>query len=207
MTVFAYPSVERPKDAEHVTLYYDTGHFAGWPFNHGFWAFSENELLVSFSRGPCSYETYYDMGHSVVDALGGEYVTLRSTDGGRSWPLDGLQSLGTRQAIEKPLFTERDYKPERPFDWNSPDFCLTAGFGIPPERRKEFGYIQVSHDRGAYLDSPLFDAGLWIFVGAGEARLSRATGWPGCCCLLPSVSAMVDPAADLWRFMPRLTRG
>ena len=31
----------------------------------------------------------------VVDGLDGEYVTLRSGDGGRTWPLEGLQVLGT----------------------------------------------------------------------------------------------------------------
>lgn len=154
MTVFAYPPAEQPSDVEHVTIYYDRGHFAGWPFNHGFWAFAEDELLVSFSRGPCSYEAAYDMGHSVVDALGGEYVVLRSTDGGRTWPRDGLQSLGSRQTIEKPLFTNPAYRPEKVFDWDSPDFCMTAGFGIPPERHKQVGYIQVSHDRGQTWDGP-----------------------------------------------------
>jgi hypothetical protein len=154
MTVFAYPAAELIKDAEHVTIYYDPSQFAGWPFNHGFWAFADDELLVSFSRGPCSYETPYDMGHSVVDALGGEYVVLRSTDGGHTWPLASLQSLGSRQTLEKPLFTHRAYNPEKAFDWQSPDFCLTAGFGIPPERHKNVGYIQVSHDRGRTWAGP-----------------------------------------------------
>ncbi|MEZ4659718.1 MAG: hypothetical protein R2911_19355 [Caldilineaceae bacterium] len=64
----------RPADAENITIYYNRNEFCGWPFNHGFWRFANDELLVSFSRGPCSYADAHDMGHSVVDALGGEYV-------------------------------------------------------------------------------------------------------------------------------------
>ena len=52
MPAMRYPSAIRPPDAEHITIYYDKAYFAGWPFNHGFKAFSEDELLVSFSRGP-----------------------------------------------------------------------------------------------------------------------------------------------------------
>ena len=154
MTSSRYPAAVKVKDAEHITIYYGKGEFAGWPFNHGFWAFPGNELLVSFSRGPCSYETSYDMSHGVVDALGGEYVVLRSTDGGHTWPVEGLQSLGSRQKIEKPLFANASRKPEKAFNWNSPDFCLTAGFGIPPRERAHIGYIQVSEDRGHTWQGP-----------------------------------------------------
>ena len=84
-----YPSAIAPKDAEHITVYYDSDYFAGWPFNHGFKAFTNDELLVSFSRGRCHYSARHDLGHDVVDARGGEYVTLRSTDGGEPGPATG----------------------------------------------------------------------------------------------------------------------
>jgi hypothetical protein len=145
----------RPKDLEHITIYYDATQFAAWPFNHGFWAFSEQELLIGFSRGACSYGSAYDMSHSVVDARGGEYVMLRSTDGGRSWPLHGMQSLGSRQAVEKPLFDQPGTRLTKAYDWASPDFCMTAGFGIPPQRNQNVGYIQVSADRGQTWEGPI----------------------------------------------------
>jgi hypothetical protein len=144
-----------PKDAEHMTIYYNRAEFAGWPFNHGFWAFSENELLISFSRGPCSYESKYDLGHSVVDALGGEYVSLRSTDGGYTWPLTGLQSLGSRQELERRLLGGfAAQTPPGAAEWSSPEFCLTAGFGIPPKNARHIGYIQFSRDRGRTWEGP-----------------------------------------------------
>lgn len=41
-----------------------------------------------------------------------------------------------------------------PVDWRSPDFCLTAGFGIPPGRAQHIGYIQFSGDRGHSWQGP-----------------------------------------------------
>jgi hypothetical protein len=150
-----YPAQESPEDAEHVVIYYDRDEFAGWPFNHGMWAFSEDELLISFSRGPCNYRSGYDLRHDVVDARGGEYVALRSTDGGRTWPLEGLQSLGSRLDIERDLVVDGDAAAlGDPIDWTSPDFCLTAGFGIPPSRAPHIGYVQYSGDRGHHWQGP-----------------------------------------------------
>ena len=143
-----------PADAEHITIYYDEGYFAAWPFNHGFKAFSESELLISFSRGPCHYASPFDLAHHVVDARGGEYVTLRSTDGGRTWLAESLQSLGSRQDIERPLHMNPEAAPSAPYDWSSPDFFMTAGFGIPPARNQDIGYLQYSRDRGHSWEGP-----------------------------------------------------
>lgn len=150
-----YPRPEQPKDAENIVVYYNAREFAGWPFNHGLWAFSDDELLVSFSRGPCNYGSPYELQHSVVDARGGEYVTLRSTDGGHTWPVEGLASLGSRLDLERDLVSDVDPTDVAPAaDWASPDFCMTAGFGIPPSRAMHVGYIQFSSDRGHTWHGP-----------------------------------------------------
>lgn len=150
-----YPHPERPRDAEQITIYYERNEFCGWPFNHGFWAFSEQELLISFSRGPCTYQNRYDLSHSVVDALGGEYVVLRSTDGGYTWPRESLRSLGSRLALERQVRANlAPAAPTTPIDWTSPDFCLTAGFGIPPKEARHLGYIQISRNRGHDWEGP-----------------------------------------------------
>lgn len=151
-TRFSRP--EPAKDIEHVVIYYDSGQFAGWPFNHGMWAFPGDEFLVGFSRGPCNYRTRYDLRHDVVDARGGEYVMLRSTDGGRTWPVTTLSSLGSRQDIERPLFDDGNAMNSAAYDWSAEDFCLTAGFGIPPKRAEDVGYIQLSSDRGQSWQGP-----------------------------------------------------
>ena len=157
---FSYPTPQHPPDAEHITIYYNRNEFAAWPFNHGFWSFSgtqkQDELVISFSRGPCSYQNKYDMSHSVVDALGGEYVALRSTDGGRTWPVDGLISLGSRLELERQLRANLAPRaPITPIGFTSPDLCLSAGFGIPPKDAKHVGYLQFSRDRGHTWEGPI----------------------------------------------------
>lgn len=149
-----YPPTRYPADAEHITIYYDRDYFAAWPFNHGFKAFTPNELLIGFSRGPCNYATRFDLKHDVVDARGGEYVMMRSTDSGRTWSPDNMMSLGSRQDIERPLHLNPDDAPSAPYDWASPDFFMTAGFGIPPQRNQSIGYIQYSRDRGHSWEGP-----------------------------------------------------
>lgn len=155
MAPISYPKPEQPRHLDQITIYYNRNEFCGWPFNHGFWAFDNNELLISFSRGPCTYQAPYDMGHSVVDALGGEYVTLRSTDGGQSWPVAGLHSLGTRLDFDRQLLGGfAAQAPGSPLAWTSPDFCMTAGFGIPPKSKQSVGYIQYARDRGHTWEGP-----------------------------------------------------
>ena len=145
----------RVRDAMHITIYYDPAQFAAWPFNHGFWAFPNGELLVGFSRGACGYQSLYDTDHDIVDALRGEYVTLRSTDGGRTWPRERLQVLGSRQSYDQKLLSGMaPAAPSTPFDFTSPDFCLTAGFGLPPKSAPHVAYLQYSRDRGQTWEGP-----------------------------------------------------
>ena len=141
-------------DARHITIYHDPRHFAGWPFNHGFKAFSENELLISFSRGPCDYSSSDAINHSTVDVRDGEYVAMRSLDCGMTWDHESLQSLGTRRGIEDFLLSQDATQPGAAADWSSPDYFMTAGFGIPPRSQQNLGYIQVSRDRGRTFDAP-----------------------------------------------------
>jgi hypothetical protein len=137
------------KDAEHITIFRDPAYFAGWPFNHGCWSFGDGEVLVGFCRGRTDYEAPYDVRHRVVDGQRGEYVVLRSSDGGHTWPVEGLQSLGTHADLERRLLGGgAPSVPDAAADWSAPDFCLTAGFGLPPEGAPDVGYIQFSRDRG-----------------------------------------------------------
>ena len=146
---------EPARDAEQVTVYYDAGRFAAWPFNHGLWRFPDGDLLVAFSRGATAYDSPAEVGHRTVDAERGEYVTLRSTDGGRTWPLESLRVLGTHAGLEAALRAAgAPAAPETPPDWTSPDFCLTAGFGIPPHSAQHLGYTQYSRDRGRTWEGP-----------------------------------------------------
>jgi hypothetical protein len=139
---------------EHVTISYDAKSFSGWPFSHGLWAFPDGEVLAGFTRGPCAYETPHDVQHWVVDPIS-EQVTMRSTDGGRTWPTESLQVTATHQELERDWFDgSMASAPDDPPDWESPDFCMTTGFSVPPGRCRHAGYIQYSRDRGHTWEGP-----------------------------------------------------
>lgn len=151
---------------EHVTISYDAGAFAAWPFSFGLWAFPDGEVLAGFTRGPCAYEQPYDVQHWVVDPLS-EQVTLRSPDLGRTWPAKSLQVVATHHDVERAWFDDATHDVERvgfddatpaavpdPPDWTAPDFCMTAGFSTPPRRAQHAGYIQYSRDRGHTWEGP-----------------------------------------------------
>lgn len=148
---------------EHVTIFCDPGTFAGWPFAHGLWAWPDGELLVGFTRAACTYESGGDVHHVAVDTAP-DYVTVRSRDGGKTWPIESLQVLAERQ----PLIDELARQENEPQgadspDWTSPDFCVTAGFGIPPTESKHVGYLQHSEDRGRTWQRPFLvpPLGFW----------------------------------------------
>ncbi len=95
-------------DAEHVIVYYDAAVFAAWPFSHGLWTFPGGDVLIGFSRGASAYDAPREVVHKVVNTERGEFVTLRSTDGGRTWPRETLTSLGTHHSLEAALILRDD---------------------------------------------------------------------------------------------------
>jgi BNR repeat protein len=64
---------------KHVTVYAETGMYAGWPANHGAWQWGEH-FLVGFLRGP--YSRNRSM-HSIEGPF--ELMQARSLDGGETW--------------------------------------------------------------------------------------------------------------------------
>lgn len=139
---------------EHVTVFSDPQTFAGWPFAHGLWAWPDGEMLVGFTRAACAYENPGDVHHVAVDTAP-EYVTVRSSDGGRTWPVESVQVLAERAPLIDELMRQETAPVDaHQADFTAPDFCLTAGFGIPPADAKRIGYLQHSEDRGRTWHGP-----------------------------------------------------
>src|SRR5580700_4827480 len=89
LSVGARAAEEAPR-VKHVTVYRETGRFAGWPANHGMWSWGD-EILVGFSRG-----YYKDRGpyHHINKEKPEEFLLARSRDGGATWSVEQPQPPG-----------------------------------------------------------------------------------------------------------------
>lgn len=140
---------------EHVVVYRSDNHFCGWPFNGGFWQFNDGELLVGFIRGKCDYAVADTVGHHAVDALNGEHLLLRSTDGGYSWPTSSMTRVYERPAFDDLVRkAPRCVDSEQAYDPTADGYCLLSGYGIPPEDISA-GFVMISIDRGKTWSPPL----------------------------------------------------
>ncbi len=173
----------QPSHLEHVTVFYDATLFAGWPFNGGFWQFADGELLVGFMRGACDYQSPRCTWHNLIGNGKTDHVLMRSTDGGRTWPMESMTPYAVQPAFKEQLaaFKPPATKPAA-IDPRQDGFCMMAGFAVPPRERAHKGYVQISQDRGrtwghlAMLPYGKNSAPLFTFVGARPTYVVRPDG-------------------------------
>ncbi len=79
----------KPKVIKHVVVYREAGRFAGWPANHGAWAWG-NKMLVGFEVG---YFDFSKRDHAIDRSRPAEHVLARSLDGGETWTLEKPEGL------------------------------------------------------------------------------------------------------------------
>ncbi|MEZ4659717.1 MAG: hypothetical protein R2911_19350 [Caldilineaceae bacterium] len=91
--------------------------------------------------------------------------------------------------------------PATPFDWSSPDFCLSAGFAFHPEARRKWATSRLRASR-PHVEGP-FLVPSFNFAGAGQAGLSGAAGRAGAALCDGGALAMGDRAVALWPSTPR----
>lgn len=83
-------AVQRPSQAEHVTIWREPDRYGGWPANHGMWIWGE-QILVGFSAG---HLRFVDPERHPVDRTRAEEHRLaRSMDGGRTWRIEHPEGL------------------------------------------------------------------------------------------------------------------
>jgi len=201
---------ERPI-VRHVVVYAEEGRFAGWPANHGIWAWGD-EILVGFSRG-----YYKDRGpfHHIDKDKPEEFLLARSRDGGNTWSIEIPQppgaltgTAGMRHGLLPPgAALERPTLLDAPVNFAHPDFALTLRMENKDNGISRFSF---SYDRGKTWRGPfrlpLFDRkGVmartdYIVDGAGECSLfltaSKADGHEG----RPFGARTTDGGRN-WRFL------
>jgi hypothetical protein len=84
---------------EHIVVYAEPGHFAGWPANNGIWLWDGLEILVGFTVGDFKEQK----GHNILEPY--RSLLARSRDGGQTWAVERPTNyVGHHQAVS--LLTE-----------------------------------------------------------------------------------------------------
>ncbi len=133
----------------HVVVYHEDGRFAGWPANHGMWAWAD-EILVGFSRG---YDKDRGPYHHIDKEKPEEFLLARSLDGGLTWsvatPLPPGALIGTpgmRHGIMPPgAVLEEPTQLRDPINFAAADFAMTVRMENTNAGTSRFYY---SYDRG-----------------------------------------------------------
>ncbi len=75
---------------QHVTVFREAGRFAGWPANHGIWAWGD-EIVVGFEAG--AFHQNRGHNHAIDYDRPSEHLLARSLDGGVTWKIERPESL------------------------------------------------------------------------------------------------------------------
>jgi hypothetical protein len=122
-------------EPKNILVYKEEGRYAGWPANHGAWAWG-NELVVGFAVGDYLFKPD---GPSVDSTKPYEMCQARSMDGGETWAIERPQAIRGSVGIGSTPPRLRE-----PLDFGQPGFALMFKFAsqhIGPSR------FYVSSDR------------------------------------------------------------
>ncbi len=146
---------EPPAALRHAVVYREEGRFAGWPANHGIWAWGD-EILVGFSRG-----YYKDRGpfHHIDKGKPEEFLLARSLDGGATWAVEEPQprgilagTPGMRHGIMPTgVVPDRLNDLREPIRFDDPDFAMTVRMEDTNTGTSRFSF---SYDRGKTWRGP-----------------------------------------------------
>jgi len=136
---------------KNVIVYQETGRFAGWPANHGLWAWG-NEIVVGFEAGAFKFS---DSRHAIDYSKPAEHILARSLDGGETWKLEKPEGLkpppGYRQAgvLTESGLPMKDCPGN--LDFTASGFALSARMNDIHVGESRFYY---SYDKGKTWDGP-----------------------------------------------------
>ncbi|MEM2389879.1 MAG: sialidase family protein [Ignisphaera sp.] len=145
-----------PKECEHIVVYRKNDEYAGWPFNGGLWRFGNSDVVVGFIRNRCAYRSLEDVSHRRVQYVDGQFVTIRSRDGGRTWLQDELKIIYNSKAELRAqlqyYLTLNKFPRPMPIDFTSSDTALATEppLGIETGPTAYF----VTRDRGYTWEGP-----------------------------------------------------
>jgi len=165
------------EDAEHTIVFRDERYFAAWPFSGGLWQFADGEIVAGFTRARADYGDPAQLSHHRVEAECGERVLMRSTDRGRAWPIETLQTMYTRPAFDRKVIAAKvSTAADSGYDPAADGYALFSGSGRPPAGKPAHVFTMVSTDRCRTWSDPA-RLPTWL-PGADRYTRSFATGRP-----------------------------
>jgi hypothetical protein len=96
----------------NITIYKGTDRFAGWPANHGIWAW-DNEIVVGFILG---YHKEQE-GHTIDSSRPSPRMQARSLDGGYTWAIEETKLVNTEGKVRDSTSMPK------PLDFTDPNFA------------------------------------------------------------------------------------
>lgn len=116
-------------NAQTAIVYREPERFAGWPANHGIWAWG-NEILVGFEAGYFHLRRPGQHEHSIDYQRSEEHLLARSLDGGETWTIEKPEGLRPPPGAKiAGVPAESGGKPVSDFDgtidFASPGFAIT----------------------------------------------------------------------------------
>lgn len=155
LNILSAQADEPARGIEHVVVYAEAGRFAGWPANHGIWAWGD-EILVGFSRG---YYKDRSTFHHIDKEKAEEFLLARSRDGGLSWSVEqprptgalvGTPGMRHGRMPQSVAEEQLDDLPEK-IDFTHPHFAMSVRMENTNAGVSRFYY---SYDRGVTWRGP-----------------------------------------------------
>jgi len=125
---------------KHITVYEESGVFAGWPANNGLWCWDGEEILVGLTAGAFEEKP----GHNIKEPY--HSLLVRSIDQGESWTVVQPATFVGSGEVARPLANE--------IDFTDCGFAMrVVGTGYHGSVRP-MGAFYVSRDRGDSWQGP-----------------------------------------------------
>ncbi|MDA3880596.1 MAG: sialidase family protein [Prolixibacteraceae bacterium] len=138
-------------DIQHGIVFYEEGHFGGWPANHGIWSW-DNEILVGFVEA-----AHMDSeGLHTYDPNTANNKYARSKDGGETWTIEDAYEHGqTAWGQDNNISQEKEDIPvplnKAVNDFTNPDFILTF---LRHNNHNGPSHFYYSNNRGVKWEGP-----------------------------------------------------
>ena len=151
------------KKMEHIIVYTQENHFAGWPANNGLWAWDGTEILVGFTVGAFAEQK----GHNIQIPY--RSLLARSLDGGQSWQVEEPDNYVGQEGVIKPL--------PSPIDFANPNLAIRmVGTGYHGNEVAQ-GCFYYSTNRGRNWLGPFAWMGLAQESVLQDKDLTPRSGW------------------------------